>query len=66
MSGKTRTPNAEHATPNVEDKAGGFLLVLFTSTDGAVTVPARLERETVWLNQVQMAVLFDKGVIQNC
>ena len=37
-----------------------YPLVLFTSPDGAVTVPTRLERETVWLSQAQMAVLFGK------
>jgi prophage maintenance system killer protein len=35
-------------------------LVLFTSKDGVVTVPATLERETVWLSQGQMSALFDK------
>ena len=39
---------------------GAYPLVLFTSPDGAVTVPTRLERETVWLSQAQMAVLFGK------
>ena len=33
-------------------------LVLFTSRDGAISVPATLERETVWLSQAQMADLF--------
>jgi prophage maintenance system killer protein len=35
-------------------------LVLFTSKDGAVTVPATVERETVWLSQGQMSALFGK------
>ena len=35
-------------------------LVLFTSRDGAISVPATLERETVWLSQAQMADLFSK------
>lgn len=34
-------------------------LVLFTSQDGAVTVPARLDRETLWLTQEQMAQVFE-------
>ena len=34
-------------------------LVLFTSKDGAVTVPTRLERETLWLTQDQMAQVFE-------
>lgn len=33
-------------------------LVLFTSQDGAVSVSATLERETVWLTQEQMAQVF--------
>ena len=61
MAGKTgRTQNAERRTPNAEVKAGEYPLVLFTSRDGAVTVPATVERETVWLSQVQMADLFGK------
>ena len=61
MAGKTgRTPNAQRRTPNAEVKAGEYALVLFTSRDGAVTVPATVERETVWLSQVQMADLFGK------
>ena len=34
-------------------------LVLFTSQDGAVSVQATLNRETVWLTQEQMAQVFD-------
>ena len=61
MAGKTgRTPNAQRRTPNAEVKAGEYPLVLFTSRDGAVTVPATVERETVWLSEVQMADLFGK------
>ena len=61
MAGKTgRTPNAQRRTPNAEVKAGEYPLVLFTSRDGAVTVPATVERESVWLSQVQMADLFGK------
>jgi len=33
-------------------------LVLFTSQDGAVSVSAALERDTVWLTQEQMAQVF--------
>ena len=35
-----------------------YPLVLFTSQDGALIVPSRLDRETVWLSQAQMAVRF--------
>lgn len=34
-------------------------LVLFTSQDGAVTVQAALEKDTVWLSQDQMAQVFE-------
>lgn len=61
MAGKPgRTPNAERPTPNAEVKAGEHSLVLFTSKDGAVSVPATVERESVWLSQAQMADLFGK------
>ena len=36
-----------------------YPLVLFTSPDGAVTVPTRLDRDTLWLTQEQMARVFD-------
>ena len=37
-------------------------IVLFESTDGAVTLPVEVERETVWLNAEQMAELFNREV----
>jgi len=37
-------------------------LVLFTSQDGAVSVQATLNRETVWLTQKLMAALFEVTV----
>ena len=39
--------------------AGGEVL-LYQSSDGGPALDVRLERETVWLNQRQMAELFDK------
>ena len=35
-----------------------YPLVLFTSQDGALIVPSRLDRETVWLSQAQMATAY--------
>lgn len=35
-------------------------VILYHSDDGAVQLDVQLERETVWLNQRQMAELFDK------
>lgn len=37
-------------------------LVLFEADDRSVTIPVRVERETVWLNRSQMAELFDRDV----
>jgi len=34
-------------------------VVLYEASDGAITLDVRLEGETVWLTQKQMAVLFD-------
>jgi len=60
MAGKTgKTQNVERRTPNAEVKAGEHPLVLFTSKDGAVSVSATVERETVWLTQAQMAQVFE-------
>lgn len=36
-------------------------VILYRSADGAVHLDVQLERETVWLNQRQMAELFDKN-----
>ncbi len=41
------------------DKSQGEVL-LYQSADGVAALDVRLERETVWLNQRQMAELFDK------
>ncbi len=41
------------------EQATDYPLVLFTSPDGEVTVPTRLEHDTVWLTQEQMAQVFD-------
>ena len=34
-------------------------VVLYNAEDGAVQLEVQLDRETVWLNQRQMAELFD-------
>lgn len=60
MAGKTgKTKNTKRRTPNAEIKAGEHPLVLFTSKDGAVSVPATVEQESVWLTQKQMAQVFE-------
>ena len=41
------------------EQAIDYPLVLFTSPDGEVTVQTRLERDTLWLTQEQMAQVFD-------
>ncbi len=35
-------------------------MVLYSAEDGMVLLEVQLERETVWLNQRQMAELFEK------
>lgn len=40
---------------NIEDK-----IVIYQTEDGHVTIDVRLENETVWLSQAQMAQLFQK------
>ena len=37
-------------------------LVLFESSDGAVTMQVQTDRETVWLNRAQLAELFGRDV----
>ncbi len=42
------------------DAVMGNEIVLYESSDGAVTLPVNVEKETVWLDRVQMAELFDR------
>ena len=37
-------------------------IVIYTSEDGSVSLDTKLENETIWLTQKQMAELFDKNV----
>ena len=37
-------------------------IVLFESSDGAVTLPVEVDHDTVWLSQAQMAELFGRNV----
>jgi len=36
-------------------------IVLYQTEDGRVDLDVRLERDTIWLNQKQMSILFDKN-----
>jgi hypothetical protein len=38
---------------------GGDIIVLYSDPDGAIKLDVRLVRETLWLSQKQMALLFD-------
>lgn len=40
--------------------SGGGQVALYQATDGTVELEVRLERETVWLTQAQMAELFGR------
>ena len=37
-------------------------IVIYTSEDGSVSLDTKLENETIWLTQKQMAELFDKNI----
>lgn len=37
-------------------------IVIYTSEDGSISLDTKLENDTIWLTQKQMAVLFDKNV----
>ncbi len=45
---------------NIENPNSGEI-VLYQAPDGKVKIDVRLEDETVWLTQDQMATLFGKG-----
>ena len=36
-------------------------IILYQSADGTTKIDVRLEKETVWLSQSQMGMLFGKG-----
>lgn len=36
-------------------------IIIYQTEDGQTQIDVRLENETVWLTQAQMAELFDKG-----
>jgi hypothetical protein len=36
-------------------------ILIYQNSEGNIRVDVRLEEETVWLSQAQMAVLFRKG-----
>ena len=38
-------------------------IVIYQSADGSIATEVRLEGETVWLSQKQMADLFDKNIM---
>lgn len=48
-----REPGAAYGAP-------GGAMVLYQASDGTVTLDVRLEQETIWLSQKQLALLFDK------
>ncbi len=50
-AGQVREPSASYGGPGGE-------IVLYRAPDGTVSLDVRLERDTIWLNQKQMAELF--------
>ena len=48
--------------PKKNKKIGDSKIIIYNSKDGEAKLEVRLENETVWLSQKQMAELFDKDV----
>ena len=46
-------------TKGIQGAHGGEI-VLYRTKDGRTTLDVRLDRETIWLNQKQMSLLFEK------
>jgi hypothetical protein len=61
MSAKKQKPIVRESTSGY----GGGEIVLYRAPDGTVKLDVRLERETIWLTQAQMVMLFgrDQSVI---
>jgi len=45
----------------MDDLTQNSQLLIYQSPDGAIKIDVRLEDETVWLTQEQIAILFGKG-----
>ena len=54
--------NTEYDVLHTEESAAEQNIVLFESSDGAVSLSVNVEEETVWLTQAQMAELFERSV----
>lgn len=57
-----KTPVHRRSGNEGEPPAGGSELILYTTADQLTRIEVRLEDETVWLSQRQMAELFQKSV----
>ena len=56
---KNKKPSVNENVLQEPPAAYGDEIVLYQSPDGSVKLNVRLERETIWLSQKQMAILFD-------
>jgi prophage maintenance system killer protein len=58
---KSKKPDTIEVTDNVSSIIGnqGGEIVLYSAPDGSVQLDVNLERDTIWLSQQQMALLFD-------
>jgi len=56
---KNKKPSVNENVLEEPQAAYGNEIVLYQSPDGSVKLNVRLERETIWLSQKQMAILFD-------
>jgi len=56
---KNKKPSVNENVLQEPQAAYGDEIVLYQSPDGSVKLNVRLERETIWLSQKQMAILFD-------
>ena len=57
---------ATSTPPNQAQKDALDQVVLFQAADGQVTLDVRLEADTVWLSQAQMAELTRHVATANC
>jgi hypothetical protein len=62
-----KTPRIPHSTekpspPMERTLNGGDEVVLYEAPDGQIRLDVRLEQDTVWLSQAQMAKLFSKNI----
>jgi hypothetical protein len=58
MKNKNRKTENKHEAQSISDSENRAEIILYQTEDGKTRIEVRLQDETVWLTQLQMAMLF--------